>query len=230
MTVMAGEVWSNEPSTYGLTPYGTNLYGKKAVPSVLQAVAPSWVIEPFIAQSLNYDSIGVSWVKPQAWQQAKRWRLLSNRYGYPVDQNDGNVLIDSPDWPGTFYLDTSVIAGRYQYYGIYAQTDTVTDTWVRNGVTACLSTEDAGTADWLWNHLPALFTQKLGNSLTQEGTDNTVLMQFLQVLRVGHRLRPGAVRHASEPFKRPDVHPGQRPGEPGRRAGAAIRPDDHRYT
>jgi Spherulation-specific family 4 len=185
MTVIAGEVWSNEPTTYGLVPYGTSLYGKTAIPSRLQAIAPSWVVEPFIAQSLNYESIGVSWVKPQAAAQAQRWRLLSNRYGYPVDQNDGNILIDSPDWPGTFYLDTSVIPGAYQYYGLYAQTNVVADTWVRNGVTACLAVADSDTASWLFNHLPAFFTQILNGSLTQEGTVNVTLQQFLAVLGWG---------------------------------------------
>jgi hypothetical protein len=166
MTVMDGEIWSNEPSTYGLINYGENLYGVTARPAQVQALAPSYVIEPFIAQSLSYISIGVSWTKPPAATQALRWRLLSNRYGYPVDQNDGNILLDSPQWFGTFYLDTSVIAGTYQYYGIYAQTDAVTDTWVRCGVTGCLTTENAGSSTWLWNHLPAYFTQDLGGDLT----------------------------------------------------------------
>lgn len=183
MTISAGEVFTNEPSTYGLISYGENLYGVTANPVTVQPVIADWVIEPFVAQSLNYGAVGVSWSKPHG--VPVRWRLLSNRYGYPVDQEDGQILIDSPEWIGSFFLDTSVIPGQYQYYGIYAQTDAVTDTWVRAGTTGCLAVANADSAEWLADHLPAFFTGYQGTSLTQDAAGNPYFQQFLDVLGWG---------------------------------------------
>jgi hypothetical protein len=147
---------ATEPSTYGLISYGENLYGVTAGATQTQTVPPSWVIEPFVAQSMNYGAVGLSWTKPQA--TAVRWRLLSNRYGYPVDQNDGNILLDSPSWIGTFYLDQAVIPGTYQYYGIYAQTDATNDIWVRAGVTGCLTASLTGCCPTCPSTSPSTWT------------------------------------------------------------------------
>lgn len=164
------------PSIYEGIPYGENLYGYQGAPS-------SYLVEPFIARSLNYTSIGVSWTQPTA--TAPRWRLLANRYGYPVDQNDGNILVDTTDWPGNFFLDTDVIPGTYHYYGLYALINESTDQWQRAGVTACLAIESFNTGTWLAANLPAYFTEDLGGELTTEAAENPVLQQYLNVLSWG---------------------------------------------
>lgn len=167
------------PATiYSEVHYGIPLYGFLGL-----TPAPSYLVEPFVAQSLNYTSIGVSWAQPTG--AASRWRLLTNRYGYPVDQNDGEIVLDDTDYPGNFYLDTNVIPGSYHYYGIYALTNAGEDLWQRCGVTACLAVGNYGTAEFLKANLPPYFTENLGGELTQDATANPYLFQFLEVLGWG---------------------------------------------
>lgn len=193
--------WIRPPAIYGEIDYGQVKYGAQGLalqPIPVNIVGPQtaaipiravtgpqdqWTAAPFIAQSLNYDAVGISWTKPLG--VPSRWRLLRNRYGYPVDQNDGDLLLDQPDWPGTFYLDQAVIPGQYIYYGLYAQTDAASDVWRRVAVTGCLATADSGKADWLANHLPGYLTQYLNGSLTQDGLGIPYLTQFLSVLAWG---------------------------------------------
>jgi hypothetical protein len=165
-------------SIYYEIPYGVRLYGELGY-----TPAPSYLIEPFIAQSLDYGSIGVSWHKPTA--TASRWRLLANRYGYPVDQNDGNILIDVTSYPGNFYFDTDVIPGSYHYYGMYALVNPTTDQWVRAGVTACLANKSFNSGQWLLDNLPAYFTEYLNGELTQDASGNPYLQQYLNVVGWG---------------------------------------------
>ena len=82
----------------------------------------------------DYATIMLQWTQPQG--SIMDFRLLSNRYGFPVDENDGNILIDSSAFPGTAYADQDVIPGAYHYYGIYLLTEGV---WNRAGFASCLS-------------------------------------------------------------------------------------------
>jgi hypothetical protein len=114
VTIYGADYYGQDPNGsfvyYGLTyPYGST----KTVPAFL-------TVDPFIATSIDYSHILLNWTQPAqtGWSD---FRLLSNRYGFPVDENDGTLLIDAggPNWPGSSYLDSNVIPGTYHHYAIY---------------------------------------------------------------------------------------------------------------
>lgn len=162
-------------ATYEITDYGRDVYG---APLIVQYLA-----DPFIASSLDYGSIGVSWEEPQG--TIFRYRLLGNRYGYPADQNDGSILLDQADYPGSFYLDLNVIPASYHYYGLFLQVDDINDVWLQAGVAGCLATSTAGSGARLLDNLPGVFTQSQTGDNTQDATGSSYLAQYLGVLGWG---------------------------------------------
>ena len=84
---------------FGETVKGTNTFGAQVIPSALA--------EPMTAMSINYTTIQVSWTQPSV--SYVEFRLIKNRYGYPVDQNDGNVLYDS-ELASQFVVTNTVLA------------------------------------------------------------------------------------------------------------------------
>lgn len=76
-------------TAYGSTKYGISNYG--------YTVPPNFRVDPFIAQPADYSSISISWTKPTGTVYA--WRLVKNMNGFPTDQNDGQVILDSAAIP-----------------------------------------------------------------------------------------------------------------------------------
>ena len=124
----------------------------------------------------DYATILLQWAQPQG--SVIDFRLLSNRYGFPVDQNDGNILIDSSSFPGTAYADQDVIPGAYHYYGIYLLTEGV---WNRAGFASCLMPFYYAEGSRMYNLLPTYFREVSDTELTQDATNNQYLEQFLNV-------------------------------------------------
>jgi hypothetical protein len=135
-------------AVYGPSVYGTSSqYGLDAL--------PSYLCGQMAAQSTNYDQILVTWTKPLG--VIFRYRLLSSRAGYPVNENDGTVLIDQAGYPGSIYIDQNVVPGTYKYYGLYVQISAISDTWLRSGVAACLTNQNHGSAAWIENLIPSYY-------------------------------------------------------------------------
>jgi hypothetical protein len=163
---------------YKYSPYGINspFYGIQA-PS-------GYIVEPFTAQSINYTTVQLNWQKPSS--QFTQFRLIRNRFGYPVNETDGDILLDEPTWPGQLYNDISVIPGQYHYYGIYLlilYADFYA--WVRAGVTATLAIQDYGSGEWMYQLIPDHMTQIDQTELTTDTLGNSFLRSYMGVIGWG---------------------------------------------
>jgi hypothetical protein len=169
-------------SAYGYSAYDTGfLYNGKIYPNTFQnyyglSLFTPLNVNPFTAVPRDYATITLQWTQPQG--SIIEFRLLSNRYGFPVDQNDGNILIDSDVFPGTSYADQDVIPGAYHYYGIYLLTEGV---WNRAGFASCLMPFYWAEGSRMYNLLPTYFRELSDTELTQDATDNQYIQQFLNV-------------------------------------------------
>lgn len=155
---------------YGLTKYGIDSF-------------VDYHVQPFTAKSITYGQILVEWSEPTGtWSEL---RLVRNRSGYPVTQNDGEIIYSAPDNNGHEFLDPDPAQGAYSYYGLYLCTDVGSDTWVRAGVCACLATKDWGSSEWLFDKLPNYFKYDTGGELTTDIFDNPYIWQFIQIFGWG---------------------------------------------
>lgn len=147
---------------YGITVYGTDYYGYD--------FPPAYRVDPFIAASLNYSSVLVTWNAPANPAPTNpnnpvgnptgtivAYRLVKNKFGFPVDQDDGEILIDSFSFPGKQFIDTDVVPGTYQYYGFFLLIDFLSDTWVRSGWTSCLAINNYDTGRQISSLIPTFY-------------------------------------------------------------------------
>ena len=165
-----------------IEPYGTPYtYGPPRTygyPYLIQ-----YNVEPFVAQSVSYETILLTWKQPQG--TITNFRLIANRYGFPVDQNDGDILLSSTTYFGSQYADQNLVPGTYHYYAIYVQRYD-TGAWVRAGFAACLAVNIFNSGSWLFNHLPSYFqSAEETGALTITATGDLVLQQFLNVIGFG---------------------------------------------
>jgi phage tail-like protein len=130
---------------YGVQPYGTALYGK--------APAADFVVYQFSA-TLVESGVSVFWGKPTGnWSTL---RLVRGAYGYPTDEIDGTILIESPAATNpTVYVDTAVNELRFYYYSLFLQ---VPDgSWRRAGDVMILVPKDYGSAERLYELTPQVY-------------------------------------------------------------------------
>jgi hypothetical protein len=99
-------------AVYGVTQYGTETYG--------YFIPPVYRVDPFVAEPYNYESIQITWNQPSGAILA--WRLIKNMYGCPVDQDDGQILIDSTAIPvnGNTDFPNGSGAGWVGYEGTFS--------------------------------------------------------------------------------------------------------------
>lgn len=164
-------------SVYGITQYGTDVYGL--------SLPPAYLAIPFEAAPVNYGAIRVTWKQPSG--VIFRWRFLSNRKGYPVNENDGKIIYDSLTYPSSNYYDTDVIPGEYHYYAMYVLADVGDNIWVRSGVTACLMPKQFQSSKWFFDRTPEYFRTNPtdGSALTDDAAGNTDLVNFQNVVGWG---------------------------------------------
>lgn len=164
-------------ATYGIDLYGESTYGPTAPTGnypgsqISVPVVDTAYIFPGIAATVqDYSNILVTWgpLQPGTNSTVTEFRLLTNTWGFPVDQNDGTIVIDDtgspPSYPYT-YLDTSASPGTVQYYGIYVLSN---GTWLRGGFTACLLPYYHGYDVKLMSDLPAFFQNQQLNAVTTD--------------------------------------------------------------
>jgi hypothetical protein len=164
-------------AVYGRSVYGQATYGLDA--------PPAYLLPTFTASAVDYEHALVTWSKPSG--TIYRHRLLSSSYGFPVDETDGNILIDSAAYPGGQYLDPKVTPGAYVYYGYYVLVDIADNIWVRAGLTSCLVTQNYGTAGTMARLIPEVFKTipATGGDITSDAAGNNYLLSFLNVLGFG---------------------------------------------
>lgn len=175
-------------STYGLSIYGPpTLYGPArpvtVVPggATLPLISNNYLIDPFTAVPAGYTAALLTWHGPDPTTATpmNEFRLLSSRYGFPVDEDDGQVVFDTTSLPGSSYTDTNVIPGEITYYGFYILG--AAGQWIRAGFTALLMPADHGYAQQLWNWLPEYLRDTANGELTADAVGDTYLSQFLTV-------------------------------------------------
>jgi hypothetical protein len=175
-------------STYGITRYGSpNLYGLTRPVTVipggptLPLISSAYLIDPFTAMPIDYQSVLLTWngPDPTTGTPMNEFRLLSSRYGYPVDENDGNILLDTTSAPGHQFVDQNVVPGQMVYYGFYILG--ANSQWVRAGFAACLMPVNHDYASRLWSYLPEYLRDVANGELTANAAGDTYLSQYLQV-------------------------------------------------
>lgn len=156
-------------------PLGDSLYGYD--------YPPQYLVAPFTAQSKDYSSVLLSWNQPQG--DVLAFRLLKNRWGFPADQDDGNILIDTANYPGSTFVDTDVVPGQYSYYAIWLLIDVDGDVWVLAGIAACLAVKYYASDQLLFEHTPIYFRDVPRTELTTDTQGNFYLEQFYRILGWG---------------------------------------------
>jgi len=133
---------------YGIDFYGTGVrYGNAALVQFSAA--------PFYTVPKAYGTINVIWNTPTgAWT---KFRLVRNKYGFPVDPDDGTVLIEKDNVSFEEYFeDSNLEQGRTYYYSIFLLPANVTD-WLRAGNAYGVSVKDFNTLDRMWSYLPIVY-------------------------------------------------------------------------
>jgi hypothetical protein len=177
-------------SSYGYSRYDTGYFWQgKSGPTASQnlyglTLYSQLNVNPFVATSRDYGTIILTWSQPQGTYF--RFRLVANRYGFPVDENDGDLLIDSATFPGTSYADLNVIPGTYHYYGIYLQiSNTPPGIWERAAFASCLAPSPNAMGQRLYDLLPTYFRELQDAELTTDAAGNGYLVQYLNALGWG---------------------------------------------
>jgi hypothetical protein len=135
-------------SRYGIDFYGTGVrYGNAALVQFSAA--------PFYTVPKAYGTINVLWNNPSGnWT---KFRLVRNKYGFPVDPDDGTLLIEKDNVSFEEYFeDSNLEQGRTYYYSIFLLPANVTD-WLRAGNAYGVSVKDFNTLDRMWNYLPIVY-------------------------------------------------------------------------
>jgi hypothetical protein len=162
-----------------------------STPGLLGTLVPSgYAVAPFIAEAVDYETLFISWTQPTG--HFLDFRLVRNRYGFPVDENDGITLLDSggTGYPGNNYFDSDVIPGTMHYYGIYILVQVGNaQVWYRAGLTAVLAVTNFNSSNvMLLDRIPEYY--KIGDlsnplELTTDFLNNSYLDQFMQVFGWG---------------------------------------------
>jgi len=209
-------------AVYGVTLYGTETYG--------YFIPPVYRVDPFTATPTSYSEITVSWNKPSGTIQG--FRLIKNMFGAPVDQDDGQVLIDTTaGYPGDHFVDNSIVPGAYHYYGFYVLVNSAIDEWVRSGVTGCLMIANYNSSIMMQELIPNLFVQDINaqNELVVDPTGNSFLSKFMNICGWGFdylRTQYDTYQNVNDPWKVPlnDLY------KMGDQFNIDINPDIHPYT
>lgn len=209
-------------AVYGITLYGTETYG--------YFIPPIYRVDPFVATPASYNSITITWAKPAGTIIA--WRLIKNMYGCPVDQDDGQILLDiTSGFPGTAFTDNNIVPGAYHYYGFYVLVNSATNEWVRAGMTGCLMLSNYSSSLMMQEMIPNFFVNAINgqNELVQDPTGNTFLSKFIDVCGWGLdyiRTQYDTYRNVNDPWKVPlnDLY------TMAAQFNININPDIHPYT
>jgi len=156
-------------SRYGIDYYGIGYYGPTN-PVLFDA-------NPFIARPFDYGKILLQWRNPSgAWS---RIRLVRNRFGFPVNAWDGDILVEEINGEeDTDFADNGpLLPAQFYYYSIFVF-ETVQYTWSRAADVIGLSVKDYGNSTRMYDYLPEIYKVKSIYSV-DTSFENQDLKQFL---------------------------------------------------
>lgn len=115
------------------------------------------VIDPFVASSLGYDTVNITWTPPIPTNWSG-YRIVRSRSGYPTTEADGITVHEVLG--GTWSEDTGYanldLPGGWHYYTFFLRSSDGT-TWVRVATTDVLIPYDFATTDKLWDTIPEYY-------------------------------------------------------------------------
>lgn len=170
-------------AVYGVNFYGTAVYGKP--PSF------DFTLDYFDATPKLFDFIKVEWGHPSgAWDIMQ---IRRGNYGFPVDENDGILLLEASNVdgsgvplvsglladPGSFE-DTNVTQLRFHYYSMFLRR-TIDGGYVRAGNAIALMPKDYGYSDRLYELTPGIFRDD-DQIFISSGSLTGMLETFLDVI------------------------------------------------
>jgi hypothetical protein len=129
--------------------YSQSLYGE----SFFGDVAPSlFRADAFTATPLGYGDVTVRWSTPGGdWQ---RIRLLRNPNGYPADEVNGNILLETQAGADTQqYIDRGLLADRWMYYSLFVF-NAANGIWLRSGDVRVYVPKDYSGGQRMYELLP----------------------------------------------------------------------------
>ncbi|MDX3260707.1 hypothetical protein PV336_15920 [Streptomyces sp. MI02-2A] len=156
-------------SIYGLTKYGTDIH-------------PEFDVSPFTATPTDYSSVLLGWRAPAGtWDSL---RLIRNRYGWAVNETDGEILLDTTRHE-TSFIDTGVVGGHWLYYTVFIK---ASGQWSRAGTASTLMPKNNGYSELLYDLVPQYYKVdvKDGNNVTDDSnTLNPFILPFLSIFGFG---------------------------------------------
>ncbi|TKK84684.1 hypothetical protein FDA94_29155 [Herbidospora galbida] len=152
--------------------YGERFYGPE--PDL-----PTFDVTSFKAYSVDYQTMHVTWNSPTG--EFDRFRLVKGIFGFPANENDGQILIDS-DVADTGYDDTDLGAARFVYYSIFLRINGV---WLLASTCSALHIRNKHSDRWLWDRLPIHYQMLRSNQLTLEADYNYDLARYMAVIGWG---------------------------------------------
>jgi hypothetical protein len=160
--------------TYGVSIYGLSKYGTD--------IHPDFDVSPFTATPVDYSTVLLDWKSPAGtWD---RLRLIRNRYGWAVNENDGEILLDQGH-AATQFSDKGVVGGHWLYYTIFIS---ASGQWSRAGTVSCLMPKNNGYTELLYSLVPDHYKVDVqpGNNVTDDSnTLNPYLNPFLSIFGFG---------------------------------------------
>jgi hypothetical protein len=160
--------------TFGIALYGISRYGDD--------VQPQFDITPFTATPVDYSSVLVDWKSPAGTWDAVR--LIRNRYGWAVNESDGEILFESGH-AATRFVDQNVVGGHWLYYAVFIY---ASGAWHRAGVTSTLMPKNNGYTDLLYSLVPEYYKiDVLSNNAVTDDSNvvNPFLLPFLSIFGFG---------------------------------------------
>lgn len=101
-------------AVFGVDFYGLSRYGSSVT------VGAGYSVAPLSAVQFDFGQILVTWKVPDNSVQWTRVRIVRNLHGFPVDENDGDVVVDIDNTSSlNQFLDANLSGGRFYYYSAF---------------------------------------------------------------------------------------------------------------
>ncbi len=136
--------------------YGRDYYGRAKYGGRQQL---EMAVDPFTATVLGFNTVTLSWSEPGGdWAG---FRLVRSSSGFPITEDDGQVLLDFPigysGATGEDFVDTTS-RGGWHYYAIFLW-NSGAQIWERAAAVDALVPYDFRSTDRLWDGLPEHYKQ-----------------------------------------------------------------------
>jgi len=148
---------------FGIDEFGRGFFGEPG--------SSAFAVTPFIATEENYGDLRLTYNPPSgSWL---KMRLVRNFLGYPVAEDDGDVLFEvgQGDPLSNGYHDTNVPTARWVYYSIFVFA-TEFNVWIFCGRTRGYSVKDFSGGERVYDLIPRPFK---GLTLDAPGINDQLL-------------------------------------------------------